>query len=213
MIDVCKECINLIDDIIIGLKNNRPVSIDYVEFRVDEINNLLNGRSFLFRKNSDFDGLYWFIQTLVSYYELYVFENDIDIFLLYKEHFEYEIELQKNCSKKKSNNSNIVRSGLDWGVLYSKEFTRNSFMVFCALKDRAFQIDKSCETPFECNADWLAKHLGFSYRYVRTALTSLERKNVISISGNMIKICWDTISEFNKKVKFYKIDYDNNLPF
>ena len=109
------------------------------------------------------------------------------------------------------------RSGMPWSILYSKKLTANAKLVFIALKDRAYQIDKNCVEGFLCKIDWLSANLNMDRKTIETALKSLKNANIISsnrvrmygITQNEWKINWDLIDEIGKKFRFATENIDD----
>lgn len=108
------------------------------------------------------------------------------------------------------------RSGICWCILYSKELSQTEKMVFIALKDRAYQIDKTCVKGFYCYLDWLESNLDMSDKTVQKAIRGLREKNIISSKRvkvhkkvvNEWTINWNIIDEMQKKFKFAEVEYE-----
>ena len=108
------------------------------------------------------------------------------------------------------------RSGISWCILYSKNLTQAEKMVFFALKDRAYQVDKTCMKGFYCYLDWIEKNLSLSDKTVQKAIRGLREKQLISSKRvkmhrnvvNQWTINWDIIDDMQKKFKFAEIEYE-----
>lgn len=108
------------------------------------------------------------------------------------------------------------RSGISWCILYSKNLTQVEKMVFFALKDRAYQIDKTCMKGFYCYLDWIEKNLSLSDKTVQKAIRGLREKKIISSKRvkmhrnvvNQWTINWDIIDDMQKKFKFAEMEYE-----
>lgn len=108
------------------------------------------------------------------------------------------------------------RSGVCWCILYSKELSQSEKMVFIALKDRAYQVDKACVKGFYCYLDWLEANLNMSDKTVQKAIKGLREKDVISSKRvkvhkkvvNQWTINWNVIDEMQKKFKFAEVEYE-----
>lgn len=108
------------------------------------------------------------------------------------------------------------RSGVCWCILYSKELSQSEKMVFIALKDRAYQVDKACVKGFYCYLDWLEANLNMSDKTVQKAIKALREKNIISSKRvkvhkkvvNQWTINWNVIDEMQKKFKFAEVEYE-----
>lgn len=108
------------------------------------------------------------------------------------------------------------RSGISWCILYSKDLTQVEKMVFFALKDRAYQIDKTCMKGFYCYLDWLENNLSLSDKTVQKAIRGLREKQIISSKRvkmhrnvvNQWTINWNIIDDMQKKFKFAEIEYE-----
>lgn len=108
------------------------------------------------------------------------------------------------------------RSGISWCILYSKNLTQAEKMVFFALKDRAYQIDKTCMKGFYCYLDWLENNLSLSDKTVQKAIRGLREKQIISSKRvkmhrnvvNQWTINWNIIDDMQKKFKFAEIEYE-----
>lgn len=108
------------------------------------------------------------------------------------------------------------RSGIPWSILYSKKLNQTEKMVFIALKDRAYQIDKTCVKGFYCYVDWLSANLQLSDSTVKRALKGLKDKKIISAKRvklhkkvvNLWSINWELIDEVTKKFKFAEVEYE-----
>lgn len=108
------------------------------------------------------------------------------------------------------------RSGVCWCILYSKELSQSEKMVFIALKDRAYQVDKACIKGFYCYLDWLEANLNMSDKTVQKAIRGLREKNIISSKRvkvhkkvvNQWTINWNVIDEMQKQFKFAEVEYE-----
>lgn len=108
------------------------------------------------------------------------------------------------------------RSGVCWCILYSKELSQSEKMVFIALKDRAYQVDKACIKGFYCYLDWLEANLNMSDKTVQKAIRGLREKNIISSKRvkvhkkvvNQWTISWNVIDEMQKQFKFAEVEYE-----
>lgn len=108
------------------------------------------------------------------------------------------------------------RCGMPWSILYSKKLTENEKLVFIALKDRAYQFDKTCMKGFYCYIDWLAANLQMSDSTVKRAIKGLKEKKIIDAKRvkqhkkvvNLWTINWDIIDRANKQFKFAEIEYE-----
>lgn len=108
------------------------------------------------------------------------------------------------------------RSGICWCILYSKELSQSEKMVFIALKDRAYQVDKACIKGFYCYLDWLEANLNMSDKTVQKAIRGLREKNIISSKRvkvhkkvvNQWTINWNVIDMMQKQFKFAEVEYE-----
>jgi predicted transcriptional regulator len=108
------------------------------------------------------------------------------------------------------------RSGVCWCILYSKELSQSEKMVFIALKDRAYQVDKACVKGFYCYLDWLEANLNMSDKTVQKAIKALREKNIISSKRvkvhkkvvNQWTINWNVIDMMQKQFKFAEVEYE-----
>lgn len=108
------------------------------------------------------------------------------------------------------------RSGVCWCILYSNELSQSEKMVFIALKDRAYQVDKTCVKGFYCYLDWLEANLNMSDKTVQKAIRGLREKNIISSKRvklhkkvvNQWTINWNVIDMMQKQFKFAEVEYE-----
>lgn len=108
------------------------------------------------------------------------------------------------------------RSGVCWCILYSKELSQSEKVVFIALKDRAYQVDKACIKGFYCYLDWLEANLNMSDKTVQKAIRGLREKNIISSKRvkvhkkvvNQWTINWNVIDMMQKQFKFAEVEYE-----
>lgn len=108
------------------------------------------------------------------------------------------------------------RSGVCWCILYSQELSQSEKMVFIALKDRAYQVDKTCVKGFYCYLDWLEANLNMSDKTVQKAIRGLREKNIISSKRvklhkkvvNQWTINWNVIDMMQKQFKFAEVEYE-----
>lgn len=108
------------------------------------------------------------------------------------------------------------RSGVCWCILYSNELSQSEKVVFIALKDRAYQVDKTCVKGFYCYLDWLEANLNMSDKTVQKAIRGLREKNIISSKRvkvhkkvvNQWTINWNVIDMMQKQFKFAEVEYE-----
>lgn len=108
------------------------------------------------------------------------------------------------------------RSGVCWCILYSQELSQSEKMVFIALKDRAYQVDKTCVKGFYCYLDWLEANLNMSDKTVQKAIRGLREKEIISSKRvklhkkvvNQWTINWNVIDMMQKQFKFAEVEYE-----
>ena len=102
------------------------------------------------------------------------------------------------------------RCGMPWCILYSSNFSQTEKLVFIALKDRAYQVDKTCVKGFYCYIDWLCANLQMSESTVKRAIKGLKEKKVLSSTRvklhknvvNLWSINWNLIDRGSKVFKF-----------
>lgn len=76
---------------------------------------------------------------------------------------------------------NINRAALSWGILYSSKLSSNDKVVFCCLKDRVYQFDKTCTKPFLCIIDDMCNSLGLSRQTIEKSLKKLRDCGIIDV--------------------------------
>lgn len=124
---------------------------------------------------------------------------------------------------KETPKKDVIRSGVCWSILYSQELSQSEKMVFIALKDRAYQVDKTCVKGFYCYLDWLEANLNMSDKTVQKAIRGLREKNIISSKRvklhkkvvNQWTINWNVIDDMLKQFRFKNTNdiYNEELPF
>lgn len=107
-------------------------------------------------------------------------------------------------------NNTKNRSGLPWCILYSTKLDDKTKLVFIALKDRAYQVDKTCTKGFLCKIDWLITYLNMNRKTVEEAIKNLKNTGIIKskrvrqygATQNEWTIDWDLIDAVGSKFRF-----------